>query len=140
MGGLYLDSGLEAVRTWLHALLRPFIQEAYRVIRIHHGLPPDPPPLAVVTNGTSLAHGPPSRSVPSVGHLSLFNQCIQQKGLTVEWSYDDSEGECLLTTPIWVVRAVVSGKCLGRGRGSTKKAAKNEASKEGLQALGVYVP
>ncbi|TCD67270.1 hypothetical protein EIP91_000347, partial [Steccherinum ochraceum] len=43
------------------------------------------------------------------------------------------------TTPIWVVRAMMNEKCIGRGRGSTKKAAKNEAAKEGLRELGVFV-
>jgi ribonuclease-3 len=32
---------------------------------------------------------------------------------------------------------MVDGNCLGRGRGNTKKAAKNEAAKEGLAKLGV---
>ena len=34
---------------------------------------------------------------------------------------------------------MVEGECLGRGRGSTKKAARNEAAKEGLVNLGIYV-
>lgn len=33
----------------------------------------------------------------------------------------------------------MDGNCVGRGRGSTKKAAKNEAAKEGLAKLGVHV-
>ena len=70
-----------------------------------------------------------------MGHLSLFNQYVQQRGLVVEWQYTDSGGECTKTTPIWVVQAVVGGHTLGRGRGSTKKAAKNEAAKEGLRAM-----
>jgi dsRNA-specific ribonuclease len=36
-----------------------------------------------------------------------------------------------------VVRAMVDGKCVGRGRGNTKKAAKNEAAKEGLVKMEV---
>lgn len=32
---------------------------------------------------------------------------------------------------------MVDGHCVGYGRGSTKKAAKNEAAKEGLAKLGV---
>jgi ribonuclease-3 len=34
---------------------------------------------------------------------------------------------------------MVDGNCIGRGRGNTKKAAKNEAAKEGLTKLGVDV-
>ena len=33
----------------------------------------------------------------------------------------------------------MDGDCVGRGRGNTKKAAKNEAAKEGLAKLGVHV-
>jgi hypothetical protein len=32
---------------------------------------------------------------------------------------------------------MVDGHCVGRGRGNTKKAAKNEAAKEGLVKMGV---
>ena len=33
---------------------------------------------------------------------------------------------------------MLDGKCVGRGRGSTKKAARNEAAKEGLTKLGIH--
>lgn len=82
---------------------------------------------------------PPPRSVPSIGHLSLFNQHLAQQSRHIEWVYADSVGEGSKTTPIWVVRAMVQGECLGKGRGSTKKAAKNEAAKEGLKNMGVDV-
>jgi ribonuclease-3 len=36
-----------------------------------------------------------------------------------------------------VAQAIVDGKCVGRGSGSTKKLAKNEAAKEGLVKMGV---
>lgn len=140
VGGLYLDAGLDAVQVWLHELFRPYIVEAYRIMRVQHGLSPDPPactPRRDSAPPTSPAG--PSRNVPSVGHLSLFNQYLQQKSQAVEWVYADSEGEGTKTTPIWVVRAMVNGECLGRGRGSTKKAAKNEAAKEGLKAMGSHV-
>jgi len=78
-------------------------------------------------------------SANSVGHLALFNQCLQQESKSVEWVYTGSAGEGTKTTPVWVVQAIVGGDCVGRGRGSTKKAAKNEAAKEGLTNLGVHV-
>ena len=81
---------------------------------------------------------PPSRIAASIGHLSLFNQLLQQKSKTIEWVYSDSAGAGTRTTPIWIVKAMVENECLGRGQGSTKKAAKNEAAKEGLVKLGVY--
>ena len=110
-------------------------------MRIEHGLSPDPPaqepPSPRASPPPPFPPAAPVRSVPSVGHLSLFNQYLQQHNKVVEWSYADSAGEGSKTTPIWVVRAMVAGECLGRGRGSTKKAAKNEAAKEGLKKLGV---
>ncbi len=162
MGGLYLDRGLEFSQTWLHPLLRPYIAEAYRIVRVQHGLSPDPDPYPLITlayahsqnNSSAPANGaqssprpaaatwsipPPPRIPGNVGHLSLFNQHLQQQCKNIEWVYLDSAGEGTKTTPIWVVRAMVDGQCLGRGRGSTKKAARNEAAKEGLLALGVYV-
>lgn len=167
MGGVYLDRGLEVTQSWLHPLLRPYMAEAYRIVRVQHGLSPEPdPPLAVnlvynhsgaipiapPTNDVgapandSSGNPPPTWSIPpppripgNVGHLSLFNQHLQQQSKSIEWVYLDSVGEGTKTTPIWVVRAMVEGQCLGRGRGSTKKAARNEAAKEGLVNLGIYV-
>ena len=177
VGGVYLDRGLEAAKEWLNPLFRPYLAEAYRIVRVQHGLSPEPepvyptlrtiyrhvsltPPLSgpsrtatpdlagVLAGGPGGVQGlpaqswsipPPPRIPGNVGHLSLFNQYMQQQGKCVEWVYLDSEGEGTKTTPIWVVRAMVEGECLGRGRGSTKKAARNEAAKEGLLALGIYV-
>ncbi|CAL1700256.1 unnamed protein product [Somion occarium] len=169
VGGVYEDGGLQVVKDWLQPLFRPYITKAYRLVRIQHGLPPDPPPpnptRRVVISPSSSSSStpssgqghspsmqnvsmpfaptwstpPPSRIAASTGHLSLFNQHLQQKCKHIEWVYSDSAGEGTRTTPIWVVRAMVEGKCLGRGRGSTKKAAKNEAAKEGLQNLGVLI-
>ena len=132
---------------------------------MQHGLPPDPePPFPILHCGyhhisltppvynsgittpassgilpSSWSIPPPPRIPGNVGHLSLFNQHMQQQGKFVEWVYTDSEGEGTKTTPIWVVRAMCEGECLGRGRGSTKKAARNEAAKEGLVYLGIYI-
>ncbi|TBU47257.1 ribonuclease III [Dichomitus squalens] len=165
VGGVYLDRGLEVTKTWLHPLFRPYIVEAYRIVRVQHGLPPDPVPpypllhsayrhvsLTPPMRGSGVATPdnsgipasswsipPPPRIPGNVGHLSLFNQHMQQQGKFVEWVYTDSEGEGTKTTPIWVVRAMCEGECLGRGRGSTKKAARNEAAKEGLVHLGIYI-
>ncbi|KAI0660732.1 ribonuclease III [Cubamyces menziesii] len=164
VGGLYLDQGLDAVKAWLHPLLRPFLAVAYRIVRVQHGLPPEPPyPMPPPTYhyaysvtaptlpgndafGTKGGLPPQSWSTPpprmptSIGHLSLFNQHLQQQCKAIEWVYSDSAGEGTKTTPIWIVRAMVDGECLGRGRGSTKKAARNEAAKEGLVKLGIPVP
>lgn len=141
VGGLYKDrgvAGLEVIKNWMRELFRPYLSEAYRVVRVEHGLSPDPEPMPPRSQDRSL--GAPSRLSPSIGHLSLFNQYLQQKNMTIEWDYKDSAGEGTRTTPVWIARAMVDQKCLGRGRGNTKKAARTEAAKEGLQQMGVYVP
>jgi len=43
------------------------------------------------------------------------------------------------TTPVWYVKVLVDGEVYGKGRASTKKAARNEAAKEGLTKLGIKV-
>ena len=130
-------AGLEVIKNWMRGLFRPYLSEAYRVVRVEHGLSPDPEPMPPRSQDRS--PGAPSRLSPSIGHLSLFNQYLQQKNLVVEWVYADSAGEGTKTTPIWIVRAMVDEQCFGRGRGNTKKAAKNEAAKEGLVKLGIEV-
>ncbi|KAI0080864.1 ribonuclease III [Panus rudis PR-1116 ss-1] len=158
VGGVYQESGLEVVKSWLHPLFRPYVTAAYRIVRIQHGLDPDPPvrpPPSSSSPSTPAflptppeagpypniwSSPPPPRSSASIGHLSLFNQLLQQQCKNIEWVYADSLTSGSRTTPIWVVRAIVEGQCVGKGRGSTKKAAKNEAAKEGLKILGVDVP
>jgi ribonuclease III len=82
----------------------------------------------------------PTPPLTTIGHLSLFNQHVQKANRAIEWVYSDGgEGEGTKTTPVWVVSVLIDGKCLGKGKGGTKKAARNEAAKEGLEGLGVYV-
>ena len=151
VGGVYETGGLSAVRSWLYPLFHPYIEQAYRCIRVQHGLSAEPEPIPELASApvssatlpdpnTTWSNPPPARQTPSIGHLSLFNQYMQQQGKSTEWVYTDSAGEGTKTTPIWVVRAMVGPDCLGHGRGSTKKAAKNEAAKVALRKMGVYVP
>lgn len=107
-------------------------------------------------------------NMPTIGHLALFNQHLQKANTKVEWIYSDGDamrrdgdvnmdganakgyadvgmapGDVLLkgtkATPVWYVKVTVDGEFYGRGRGNTKKAARNEAAKEGLKKLGVVV-
>lgn len=131
-----------------------YTDQAYRFVRVQHGLPESeysPPTFLSSSNpldirphmtdpSSTWSSPPPARQAPNIGHLSLFNQHLQQQNKDVEWVYADSVNEGTKTTPIWVVRAMIGNECYGRGRGSTKKAAKNEAAKQGLQKLGVIVP
>jgi len=138
IGGLYVDQGLDAVKPWLNSLFRPYAKLAYSVVRTQHIVSPSPPtpsstpPLDVA--GLTLSE--PTTS----GHLSLFNQHIQKAEKTVEWVYSGgSSNESKRTTPVWGVKVMVDGECLGQGKGLSKKAARNEAAKQGLEGLGVYV-
>lgn len=88
--------------------------------------PPTPPPESrrAFTNSST------------VGHLGLFNQCLQQHNKPIEWVFDGTVTENNSATPFWVAKAIVDGQCWGVGHGNNKKAAKNEAAKQGLRRMG----
>ncbi|KIM63657.1 hypothetical protein SCLCIDRAFT_735641 [Scleroderma citrinum Foug A] len=142
VGGLYLDQGLAAVETWLRALFTAYIKEAYLLVRTQYGLPPPPQVgnVGVDTNGgQSTPQCGTAGVTTTIGHLALFNQLLQRGQKAVEWIYANDGGDGSHTTPIWSVRVEVDGEEYGRGKGGTKKAARNEAAKEGLVRLGVDV-
>lgn len=103
------------------------------------------PPTTTVTSHTTptiplIYHPAPSGVTTTTrGHLALFNQLVQRGQWAVEWIYTSDGGDGTHTTPIWSVRVEVDGEEYGRGKGGTKKAARNEAAKEGLVRLGVDV-
>ncbi|TFK62027.1 ribonuclease III [Pluteus cervinus] len=167
VGGLYIDQGLDAIKEWLYVLFRPYTSAAYLLVRQQHGLPPSLP-IGVVTpdppSPTMLL--PRSKmdaftSTATVGHLALFNQYLQRSNRQVEWIYGNPYGnnqtntyfsgihgngdipqEILVqgtkTTPVWFVKVLVDGEFYGHGRGNTKKAARNEAAKQGLEKMGYH--
>jgi ribonuclease-3 len=88
----------------------------------------------------------------TTGHLALFNQHLQKSNRSVEWKYSDplKDGDSdqnvspemtkgMKTTPVWCVKVLVDGEVYGNGRGSNKKAARNEAAKVGLEKMGIHV-
>jgi len=78
----------------------------------------------------------------TIGHLALFNQHLQKSDRQVEWIYsegDGAKGSAKTTTPVWCVKVIVNGEFFGDGRGNTKKAARNEAAKVGLEKMGIVV-
>ncbi|KAJ7755966.1 hypothetical protein B0H16DRAFT_1827977 [Mycena metata] len=139
IGGLYTKQGLVAVTQWLNPLFRPYARAAYAIVRAQHGLPPVESPLASPTS----SHGIPSplNSDTNIGHLALFNQHLQKSDQHAEWVYSDhhpfSDMDGNKSTPVWSVQVLVDGRVFGWGRGKTKKAARNQAAKEGLVQLGV---
>ncbi|KAJ3755256.1 ribonuclease III [Lentinula raphanica] len=167
VGGLFQDRGLDVVQNWLKELFRPYAMSAYRIIRTQHGLPPESPPPSPIPRPPSddepyLVRSPfgyvnRDMTMTTVGHLALFNQHIQKSNQPVEWIYSSSspdvdpsaQGDIQLlssemmrgmkATTIWSVKVMVNGKCLGQGKGGTKKLARNEAAKLGLENLGIHV-
>jgi len=92
----------------------------------------------------------------TIGHLALFNQHLQKANRVVEWIYSNGEDPenngytdmglspdlaiiGTKITPVWYVKVMVDGEFHGRGRANNKKAARNEAAKEGLHKLGIVV-
>jgi ribonuclease-3 len=159
-----MDQGIDAVERWLKPLLAPYVEEAYRVVRIQHGVmsfpthptsshshSPSSSSSSLSSSSSSSPPLPPSTSSPeetspdftpltiNIGHLALFNQQLQKTNRAVEWVYANSSGSGTKTTPIWAASVLVDGEPLGDGKGYTKRAARNEAAKVGLKNLGIFV-
>ncbi|KAJ7285237.1 hypothetical protein C8J57DRAFT_1290887, partial [Mycena rebaudengoi] len=156
IGGLYTDQGLDCVKTWLDALFCPYLAAAYCVVRADHGLPPVSVPAADNCLPAPTPSPTLSAEASTTGHLALFNQRLQQENKHVQWLYSDqhpfgmdssappASGEEAFqhgskATPIWSVQVVVDGEVFVRGKGNTKKAARNEAAKQGLARMGLNV-
>ncbi|KAH8834115.1 ribonuclease III [Flagelloscypha sp. PMI_526] len=163
VGGLFLDQSLSVVKDWLRPLLLPYMALAYRAVRQEHGLPATPnlSPTQLTTDFAQLGLKPvhAETAAATTGHLALFNQHIQKLNKEVEWLYveittpplstadakasKDPDSDILVhlnkTTPVWEVKCCTDGEIIGRGRGLTKRGARNEAAKEGLQKLGIDV-
>lgn len=164
VGGLFRDQGLDAVMRWLDPLFQPYAHAAYLTVRQQHGLPAAlPTPQSSPRAAPTAMYAEPSQlsaTSATVGHLALFNQHLQRSNREVEWVYAEggsaasgsstdgfidpgAKQEDIIqgnkTTPVWYVKVMVDKEFYGRGRGNTKKAARNEAAKEGLQKLGVFV-
>jgi ribonuclease-3 len=145
VGGLYKDQGLGGVKIWLDKLFTPYVREAYRIVREQHGLSPAGSNNELDAAIAGAGHGPPTpppetrrafTNSATVGHLGLFNQRLQQHSKPIEWVFDDTIPDSTNATPFWVAKAVVDGECWGMGHGNNKKAAKNEAAKQGLRRMG----
>ncbi|KAK7001676.1 ribonuclease III [Favolaschia claudopus] len=135
-GALYLDQGNEAVKSVLDSLFRSDLISAYELLRESHGLshPKNSPP--------------PSPSDSCTNFLAPFNESAQKGNRKVEWNYDDHpsvgmssaqssppRGNNTAQITNWAVEVLVDGDVFGRGEGSTKKAARNEAARQALSRL-----
>ncbi|THH12381.1 hypothetical protein EW145_g38 [Phellinidium pouzarii] len=161
IGGVYIDRGISVVSDWIKVLFLPYVKEAYRIVRGQYGLTPQreirplSPPSSPNFSGAGGGHNGSQRPLPSGSDLdrtasysaggleasgsflSLFNQHCQQQNKLIEWVYGEVKGEGTNVTPIWSVQARIDGRLYATGQGSTKKAAQNEAAKNGLVKLGL---
>jgi ribonuclease-3 len=141
---------MDLAKWWLKEVMKPLIVAAYEEVRVEHGLTrkvelDESVPL-LRGGGQSILKPNPAKVIPQlptiqtsqVGHLSLLNQHCQQKDLNLEWRYCDVPGGTK-ATPIWTADAFVAGEYVGTGQGHTKKAARNEAAKQGLKFLGIVL-
>jgi ribonuclease III len=129
----------------LDKLFTPYVREAYRIVREQHGLLPLGSNNELDAAIARAGHAPPTPPPESrraftnsatVGHLGLFNQRLQQHNKPIEWVFDGTVTESTNATPFWVAKAMVDGQSWGVGHGNNKKAAKNEAAKQGLRRMG----
>ena len=153
------------MNAWIEPLFTPYADAAYQIVRQQHGLPAmppsfmggptGPPPSDLSAASQTFTDTSELPSTITIGHLALFNQHLQKANRQVEWIYstggDPGNGYTDMglspdlaikgtkTTPVWYVKVMVDGEFHGRGRANTKKAARNEAAKEGLQKLGIVV-
>jgi len=132
IGGLYLDQGFDAVRDWLSAVLRPYVKEAFSVIRDEH----------LLNRATSPEEGeisdpnkPEAGSVVDPGTLAYFNQWCSQNKSVIDWRFKDIAGT--KSTPLWCVEVWMDGNKIAEGVSTGKKGAKTEGAKRALQALGI---
>ncbi|KXN89461.1 Ribonuclease 3 [Leucoagaricus sp. SymC.cos] len=159
VGGLYLDQGLEVIRAWLDKLLGPYTKAAYEIVRQQHGLPalpnfPVPSRFGRFNDGLQGLNGVMHDELPTTpagGYLALFNQCLQKGNREVEWMFSDGrredadKPESLVVvkgkkaTPVWCATVRVDSEVYGKGKGTTKQLAKNEAAKQGLERMGINV-
>jgi hypothetical protein len=68
------------------------------------------------------------QSAVAEGHLPLLNQVLQHAKRWIEWDYKE-DPKAPTTTPIWDSFGRMSDVEVCRGRGNTKKLAKNDAAR-----------
>lgn len=90
-------------------------------------------------NGNSNGNGHENGGKNGVGHLSFLNQYLHQKKVLAEWKYDSIHEDTKAVIVKWTARLNIDGEEVAFGKGVSKKVAMNEAAKEALAVLGVFV-
>ncbi|KAF7333003.1 Ribonuclease III [Mycena venus] len=156
IGAIVLEQGFEMVKPCLDAAFRLYSTSAYNLLRESYGIVPFQQISTVSTSigpSVSVPASPPSSSSSpgdsSTNHLTLFNERKQKLNRHVDWTYPDHPSVGLdaggvqdspprgnkAKTKMWLAEVIVDGEVLGRGEGSTKKVARNEAAKQALPRL-----
>lgn len=91
-------------------------------------------------NGNGQTSTFPSQLASGIGHLSFLNQYLAQQKISFEWKYASIHEGGNGMTPTWHAKLKVGDTILATGRGTTKKLAQNDASREALRKMGMLVP
>lgn len=139
VGALFKEQGLEPVRDWLSSVLTPSIRLAYEVVRYGYDstppselafsvFPPDPSDTPLLS--------PPIAAADDAGFTSLLNQHFAKQHKYLDWEFASPGGTP--ASPTWTVSASVRGeRVLASATATTKKKAKNMASRLALISLGL---
>jgi len=133
IGGLYMDKGFDTVRDWLFDALRPYIKEAFEVIKDEHQLQQ----RTLEDGELADSNGVPVGSVVDPGTLAYFNQWCSQNKSVVDWKFKDIAGT--KSTPLWCVEVWIDGHKVAEGVSTGKKGAKTEAAKRAMQHFQVNI-
>lgn len=129
------------MNTWLNPVFRPYAILAYNELHTQQQ-----PSTSCTSTRCVPLQSPPSPAAgtdSTANHLSLLNEHLQKVQQRPDWicsekpcaTDEGSNGKA--KTPVWSAEVVVNGEILGRGEGSTKKAARNESARHALVKMGV---
>jgi len=124
IGALYYRNGIDHVQAWVSALIDP---NAYANALGAHPPPPltNPPPLP--------GQGSPPHNTVSGNVLSTLNEAAMRRGFSVGYPAEQTGPA---HAPTWSVKCTINGVAKGTGSGKSQKAAKEQAAREALQAMG----
>jgi len=120
IGAIFHQHGQVGVQRWIGGLVSPGASM----------------PASPRAGGSSYVPIPSSSSfgVPAgAGPLAMFNQTAMQRHKDVRWNAESTGPAHMLT---WRIQCVVDGEIKGEGIDTNKKAAKEEAARKAMTALG----
>jgi ribonuclease-3 len=124
IGAVYYRYGLSPIKAWIDRLIEPDDPPV-------HSNPPQPSqlPPAIPQSPQHTHHINPAQG----NALAMFNQTLQQNGMTAEWPAESSGPPHALR---WSVRCLVNGVEKGKGSGRNQKLAREEAAKVASVNMG----